>query len=98
MKGTEKQIAFAKEILRGAKIWFESPKVHSDAQAKAVEVLELVESKEYEKAEILLEESAPWPTMYIVDGEDGSPVVDASKIINSHLKNAYYCAKDNGLL
>jgi hypothetical protein len=92
MKGTEKQIAFAREVLRGAKAWYS--KVNVEDQVRAIEVLELVESGDFDKAEDVLQDAAPWVTFCIVEGTDGSPVVDAGKVIDA-LKKAYYLSVDN---
>lgn len=100
MIGTEKQIAYAQEILRGAKIWYAQK---GDAgKLAAIAAIEALEEGKVEEAEEALEE-ATQKTEFWVDRiltwetTDGSPAFKADGVIAA-LKGAYYKAKDAGLL
>lgn len=97
MIGTDKQIAYAQGILRGAKIWHRPDGPGRGAsQMAAIAAIEALEAGRLEEAEEALQEAAPWVELAIVE-VDGRPAVKAAAVIDA-LKGAYYAAKDRGLL
>lgn len=103
MVGTEKQIAYAKACIEGAKAWFSSRhektgrQIDSDGvQLAAIDVIEAVERGDYEAAEEIFQDAAGWVEFTIVE-RDGKPQIDAGRVIE-HLKYAYYRAKERGLV
>ena len=106
MKGTDKQIAFAKTCIDGAKAWYSQPYTmpsgivtkldREGRQLAAIEVIEAIERGDQAAAESAYENAAPWVGRCVVfDGD--APAIDAASVIDA-LKKAYYCAKDKGLV
>jgi len=96
MIGTQKQIAYAKELLEGAKVWH-STKSHSVSQLDAISFVEAIEAGDYTAAEAKAETAARWIELAL-DLETGDkPAIKAGAVIDA-LKGAYQCAKDAGLI
>ena len=94
MKGTEKQVTYAKAIIEGAKVWY-TTKSPSAQQLDAIAFVEAIEAGDYATAEAKMDTAARWIELALEPGE--VPAIKASAVIDA-LKGAYYAAKDNGLI
>ena len=94
MKGTEKQVAYAKAIIEGAKVWH-TTKSPSPQQLDAIALVEAIEAGDYATAEAKMDTAARWIELALEPGE--VPAIKASAVIDA-LNGAYSCAKDNGLI
>lgn len=104
MKGTDKQVAYAKAVLEGAKAWYAhdyeryKDLYYAGRNLAAIKVIELVEEGRIEEAQHIIDSENPadWlESVVIFEGE--KPVISASKVIDA-LKMRYYLAKDKGLI
>ena len=94
MIGTDSQIAYAKAILEGAKVWH-ATKSPSARQVDAIAFVEAIEAGDYATAEAKMDTAARWIELALQPGE--VPAIKASAVIDA-LKGAYYAAKDAGLI
>ena len=95
MIGTEKQVAFARDILEGAKVWH-ATKAPSAPQAAAIAVVDAIEAGDLAAAEAHLDTAASWIELALTE-VDGAPAIKAGAVIDA-LKGAYYAAKEAGLV
>jgi tRNA threonylcarbamoyladenosine modification (KEOPS) complex Pcc1 subunit len=94
MKGTEKQVQYAKAVLEGAKAWH-TTKSPSAQQLDAIAFVEAIEAGDYATAEAKMDTAARWIELALEPGE--VPAIKAGAVIDA-LKGAYYAAKANGLI
>jgi len=94
MIGTDSQIAYAKAIIEGAKVWH-TTNSHSVPQIDAIAFVEAIEAGDYATAEAKMDTAARWIELALEPGE--VPAIKASAVIDA-LKGAYYAAKDAGLI
>ena len=94
MKGTKKQVAYAKAIIEGAKVWH-TTKSPSAQQLDAIAFVEAIEAGDYATAEAKMDTAARWIELALEPGE--VPAIKAGAVIDA-LKGAYYAAKANGLI
>ena len=94
MIGTDSQIAYAKAIIEGAKVWH-TAKFPSAPQINAIAFVEAIEAGDYATAEAKMDTAARWIELALEPGE--VPAIKASAVIDA-LKGAYYAAKDAGLI
>ena len=94
MIGTASQIAYAKAIIEGAKVWH-TTKSPSAPQIDAIAFVEAIEAGDYATAEAKMDTAARWIEPAFEPGE--VPAIKASAVIDA-LKGAYCAAKDAGLI
>lgn len=94
MIGTDSQIAYAKAIIEGAKVWH-TTKSPSAPQIDAIAFVEAIEAGDYATAEAKMDAAARWIELALEPGE--VPAIKASAVIDA-LKGAYYAAQDAGLI
>lgn len=104
--GSDKQIAFARACMRGAKAWYAQPRTRvpggpeeplSQVQVNGVEVLERLDAGDIAGAQAILD-GQNWPGWVALCIECGDPPrIKAGAVIDA-LKRAYYAARDSGLV